>query len=461
MNIIYFGYSWWEEFKLDPYQQSIVDTLMEQGHHVHVIIGNRFAESDGLFGFSASPDLIAEYIQENDIKLAICKNNSGNYSEIRNRVEIPFVSWASDEFNHIFRPDGGGPAGLSKFFGDNMYFLTTSSDCDRFYRRTFPEHQDRIHFISHCTSPQKFREAIRPQTIDVSFVGSSLDMGHIYRLLLHYSRPTSEAGQVYRAILEAVESLKVDYSHDFEGTLDRLNLRPVLELHGLSVSRFKVLCSNVTSNNERFQFLSALREFNLAIFGNQAWIDSLSFTTNLCQAYRPWNPVENFADLVEVYQSSKISISIPQLQVGAAIQYRVIDIMASNALLFTKYSDDSDLYRIFGDDCPVPMYKSAAHLRELCEYYLKNELERKALVVRCQELVRTKFSFEYRLSEIFKMVGLPFELATAGKVIKPDINIFYKKTPLWLRYLIKASHILPPGFRNRLKLLIKQKLKRE
>ena len=455
MNILFFAYSWWSEFKLDPYQQSILDTLVTRGHRVHVVIGNRYAVRDGVFGFSGCPLEFAKYIRENDIRLVLCKNNAGNFSEIRNRVNVPFVSWASDEFSHIFRPDGDGPEGMAKFFGERMDFLTTSSNCDKFYRRAFPEYADRIHFVAHCTSPEKFRRKKLPQSIDVSFIGSSLDMNYVYRLLMEYARTDDKSGAIYRAILEAIESLRRDYHHDFDLTLDRLQLRPVLEKHNLTPSRFKMLCTNVTSNNERFQLLAALENFETAIFGNQSWIDSLNYTTALCREYRPWHPVRNFDDLVEVYQSSKISISIPQHQVGASIQYRVIDIMASDALLLTKYSEDSDLLRIFGPECPVPMYRSPEHLRQLCEHYLTHESERLALVERCQQLVATEFSFEYRLRKIFEMVSLPFDTAGPGAVIKPDFERFFTLKIRIIRTLKSIAQFIPFPVRHRLRAVLR------
>lgn len=91
--------------------------------------------------------------------------------------------------------------------------------------------------------------------------------------------------------------------------------------------------------------------------------------------------------MLKDYQSSLITIDTPNIQNRKAVGGRVIEAKASNAFLITKYQEDSDLYRIFGKDCPVLTYRDIPHLHELCKYYLDHPDERIEIVARCNSLV--------------------------------------------------------------------------
>jgi hypothetical protein len=108
-----------------------------------------------------------------------------------------------------------------------------------------------------------------------------------------------------------------------------------------------------------------------------------------------------------------------QLQGGASLPYRVIDILASDALLITNYHPESDAFAIFGKDCPIVMYKNLDELACLCEYYLSHEDERRSLVARCNELVKSGFDFRDRCKDVLALCGM----ASASEEINPGSNL--------------------------------------
>ena len=131
------------------------------------------------------------------------------------------------------------------------------------------------------------------------------------------------------------------------------------------------------------------------------------------------------ADLRRVYNASKISINLPQAHLtNDAVQYRVIDVMASNALMITKYSKTTDLYRVFGEDCPIPTYNDLAELEALCVHFLKNEAERRELVARCNGLVAKGFSFSERAEDLLRIAGLAPLAHGRGHLRKIDLRLF-------------------------------------
>ncbi len=408
MKVLYFGFSWTKDQKLDSYQQSIVDTLASAGHEVHCLRGNRFLKNGSFLNtFLGDTDKIASYIKRHGIELVLCKNNSGNSKALRDKVDCPFVIWSSDEVSHLFKPNASPDDELYEFIDERCLLFVTTSECENLYKKMFPALTERIYFVPHCTNPDVYKKKLAKNEFDISFVGSSLDFSSVYRSILKYSVDCDEKN--YNKLITAIATIEKNYNHDFKATIAKLDLEPMLEDLHLSADQFKMHVSNMISNNARFQALAALGEFNTAIFGNVGWVDAASFTTAILRQFKPWRKIRTFEKLCEVYQSSKVSISIPQHQVGGAIQYRVLDIMASDSLLITKRFDNSDLRRIFGDSCPVPTYSSVEELRDLCRHYLAHEEERLDLVRRCQELITEKFTFEFRLREMFKTAGLNFD----------------------------------------------------
>ena len=133
---------------------------------------------------------------------------------------------------------------------------------------------------------------------------------------------------------------------------------------------------------------------------------------------------------------------MPQLQSGAALPYRVIDILASDALLITNYHPQSDAFTIFGKDCPIVMYKNMDELSKLCEYYLAHEDERRELVVKCNDMVRHGFDFRNRCEDILDLCGLPSEREelSPGNIyyVNSDEFVFWdSKIKVRLRMMVK------------------------
>ena len=137
--------------------------------------------------------------------------------------------------------------------------------------------------------------------------------------------------------------------------------------------------------------------------------------------------IKTHSQLVDVYQSSLISVNIPQIQTGPALPYRVFDILASDSLLITKYHSESDAFSLFGKDCPIPMYRDMDHLRELCAFYLSNDEARRELVAKCNGLVAKGYSFDERVLSLAKLTGVTVSPTNVpGQVLFVDYTRFDK-----------------------------------
>lgn len=107
----------------------------------------------------------------------------------------------------------------------------------------------------------------------------------------------------------------------------------------------------------------------------------------------------------DIYNSSRINISIshPQCK-GYSFPWRIYDIMASNGLLISSYSELLKNYT--KDFVDIPMYKSPYEARELCQYALKNPSY-------CQEIIEKSNLFiekHGRWKENFKILQDKFKI---------------------------------------------------
>ena len=104
--------------------------------------------------------------------------------------------------------------------------------------------------------------------------------------------------------------------------------------------------------------------------------------------------------------------------------------MSSRSLLINKANKNSDLYRFFGTDCPVPTYDTLEEMERLCRHFLTHEDERRALVAACNGLVTEDFSFRQQCLTLLSICGIQPSLSgTAkeriqGKIEYIDTNLF-------------------------------------
>jgi hypothetical protein len=189
---------------------------------------------------------------------------------------------------------------------------------------------------------------------------------------------------------------------------------------------FQTQMQNILTNRDRVEVVERLAPHGLALFGNAGWQKLLTYNGAVLAALRPGPPPASHAELKRIYDASRISINLPQAHTATgAVQYRVIDVMASNALMITRRDAKSDLYRVFGADCPVPTYTSLEELEQLCVRYLGYELDRRALVRQCNALLADGFDFDDRARQLLNIAGLePPASPRPGSQRRVDLSLF-------------------------------------
>lgn len=160
------------------------------------------------------------------------------------------------------------------------------------------------------------------------------------------------------------------------------------------------------SGEKRLKILNAVVEFGLDLYGSKNWGEEYFYNIDLNMAYID-KCVYSVKHNQEIYNASRIGISMSHLQATSGFPWRVMDIMASNACLVSDYH--SDFAKLFAH-IPIPVYESEAEAHEICKRLLKDEGRRRDIVLQCQEIVNEKYRFKYLLLKLEQYSGVTMHI---------------------------------------------------
>ena len=400
MKVAVFGYAWNRKFQPDAYMTETIAAFTALGLDVDLILGNQITKEYGIYGLNALPlGDIAAWIGAQRYDLALSFNNSMLLPEVLAALDAPVLTMIVDEPEHLF---AYRPGGLYDVFAHDIQIIALSSELEERITAAVARVGPRLHFLPPATqveAPVTPASASYPISWVASLVGD---------LNLHQYLDFVAEQPAYRELTQLSLTLAAR-----DGDLRELRAAqgsPALDLVATlpwPFDYFEMQIQNILTNRRRLEVVERLGPHGLALFGNAEWRRLLSSSAAVFEALRPGEPVSGHAQLRGIYDASQLAINVPQAHVSPrAIQYRVLDIMASKALLITQAHPRSDLYRIFGQDCPVPTYRDLDELERLCLHFLSREEERLALVAACNARVRTGFSFGDRARDLLRIAGL-------------------------------------------------------
>jgi hypothetical protein len=413
------AYAWNPNGTLDAYISSFLETFLNLGIDVDVFLANRITQDLGIYGVGKNYDIkkFGDLAHSRKYDLALSFNNALLYSELKSQVSFPIITWIVDDFPHIFQHEGTEK--IYEPFQACSTIIVSSTDTESRARKILPELGERIRFIP--TATQVATDLLtRPhfeKKHNITLVASYLETAPATHLI----RDSIEKEGLYDAILTCLERLEIDYKTDFDSLTKTLGLEAFLKEKNWPPTLLKNHLTNLLSNRERVEISARLQKLGLHVFGNSAWIEALSLRPEIGRVFQAGTKVSKHQELMDLYNSSKICINIPQIQGGPALPYRVMDILASDSLLITKYHPQSDAYHLFGPDCPIVTYKSQEELENLCAYYMAHDEERQKRVRSCNQLVAKGFSFRERALDLIALhlpelaLKLGTEKLTKGK----------------------------------------------
>ena len=384
-----------------------------------------------------SEDGFINLINEVAPKLILQMNNGALKSSLKLKIKIPVVNIIVDEASHLFVPE----APLEEKIIDQYTQLVIgdSKTYNYFIKKINPSLKEHVHLIpsaggGECNVTSEFKH-------NISFIGSFLNTDQAKRM---FFKAIMYDDDTLSRLLLASTHLAENYEHDFKQTIDELNLMPFLDSQRMDIKKLKHTLSIYISASIRIDTLNRVAPLGLSLFGNEEWGKAKSSDQGFINCYQSNEKITTRKQLMEIYNTSKISINAPQVQASSGLAYRVYDVLKSKSLLIIPFNENSDAFNYFGKDCPIPMYKDLDHLYELCEYYLSHEKERKELVVRCNDLVKNGFSFTERAQDYLRIANVAVDNNNSkGEEFKINLkNILIKKITLntsHLKFFIKYT----------------------
>jgi hypothetical protein len=407
MKAVAFFYDWSGKQKLDPYFSQVATAFAELGISLEVILANELLHPAGgqeTTNPLVDPAKLNAWVKQQKPDFIFSVNNAGMTAQLAAATTVPIITWLVDDLPHLFFHDGFGNA--ERHFQKQERIFCYSSTLSEQIRRIFPHASNRIYWISHGTNLAGQILPDEPSVYPISFVGSCFPIENLVDLL-SIARKNGAASEV----LEHLKLIDRDYVAGSATITTSQALNDSLKTAGFSSFDYHRFLANTITTQNRTEGLRHIAHLGLYLWGSSLWLNTLNSTNIIANSFQFDNPITTPNQLNNIYNASRISINIPNIQNCAGLAARILDVMASSSLLITEYHPDSDLFKLFGPDCPVPMYRSFDHLRELCAYYLEHEAERQHLVRACNRLVDGRFLLRNRLKAMLEAAGITLPTA--------------------------------------------------
>lgn len=403
MKALGFFYDWSGRRTLDPYFRQVAHAFSELGIALDVVLADELRHPHGgqeTIHPSFDQEKLVAWVQERAPDVIFSVNNAGLSARLLAATSMPVITWLVDDLPHLFFHDGFGDL-ADRFAGRERIFCYSSTLVGQM-AAAFPHARNRIGWMPHGTNltPDSFTP-YGGSSFPIGFVGSCLPVSPLVRML-GIAREHGAAMEV----LGHLAAMRADYVAGSAAITPSPALARSLAAAQLTVLDYHRLLGDALTTQSRAQGLTAVAGLGLRLWGNAAWLDTLICTPEIAGCFQFDSAVTTPDQLNEVYARSRITVNIPNVQNCAGLAVRVLDAMASPSLLITEHHPDSDLFRLFGPDCPVPTYRSFAHLRELCAYYLNHEDERLATVRACNRLIDDRFALSRRVRAMLEEAGL-------------------------------------------------------
>lgn len=401
-RVVAFFHTYMPDGKLDTFMEGLAAGFLSCGVELHVIKANDLVLSLGANAYSSCIDekKLLEHVHALEPDFVFSTNRAGIGRMLIDDPRCPIVTWLVD--NTPFMHHGGTAANL---YGPHDYVFTAATNNVRLIERDYPNLQKgRVLYLPFATSPEEFNNAkSEKKDIPISFVGT-----YFYsNLLTKVCAKLKGDRKSYAALMDLIAVFETSYEAEAEAEAEKRSLVPTLRDLGLSPLEFKNIVSNAVSLNYRLKVLDAVADLGLKLYGTDNWIEVYQSSLPTLRAFQIHDAINTREKLVNIYQRSKIAINVSHQQAIGGLPYRIYDLMASSAMLLADEESRTDLEHLFGKDCPVPLYRSPEHARELAAYYLAHEDERVKIVGRCNELVAKGFRFSDRVRTMFATIGKP------------------------------------------------------
>ena len=325
MKIAFFGYAWNKALQPDAYMSETITALAGTGADVDVYLGSQLTKEYGIYGLNAAmqPGRIGAFIAAQGYDAAVSFNNSMLIPEVLAAMPGRIVTVIVDEPEHLFDYHRTGPWPV---FASDVEIVAMSSRLEQRLIEAVPGVRQRLRFMLPATNVVA---GPRPEPfLPISWVASYVGDANLDQ----YMQLVAESPDVRTLTLRCLQIIERD--GDLRSIRDTATPEAAL-IAALpwSFDFFQTQMQNVLTNRARLAVVERLAKHGLALFGNAGWRKLLTHDGAVLQALQSGPAPGSHADLTRIYNASRISINAPQAHTAVgAVQYRMIDVMASGAL---------------------------------------------------------------------------------------------------------------------------------
>ena len=113
--------------------------------------------------------------------------------------------------------------------------------------------------------------------------------------------------------------------------------------------------------------------------------------------------VDYYTEMPKVFRCSDININTTLRSIRSGIPLRVLDVIASGGFVLTNAQPEMDIF--FKDGESIATFQSLDEMNEKIDYYLSHDEERRKIITNGYEVIKNKFDYKVRLSEIFVQIS--------------------------------------------------------
>ena len=149
----------------------------------------------------------------------------------------------------------------------------------------------------------------------------------------------------------------------------------------------------------RVRYIESLADYkSLGIYGPVDWLRLLSSPLQHC--YK--GSIGSVKDLSQLYQTSKVNLSINSLQGNSFINQRMFEVPSAGGFLLTEYVPG--LENLFERNREIAWFSRINEMKEQLHLALKSDEERISSIERMQKKLLAEHTFRIRAEELLEMM---------------------------------------------------------
>lgn len=367
---------------MPAFYESFIKGLCQYGNSVFLAFHRSFGVD-----FGDIPDTEKRKIKEFNPDICIIFNNA--YYDLSKVVDCPIVIIESDSLYISNRR-------AIKENPSRYYYVAVQSSSIKTVKEGFGLPESNIFFVPLFTEVQADENI--SQTMNISFIGSQFNVNHRVCYGNMIANLSDSDKEKYRQCMQEIRENPFVTKTQL---VEKYKLQGTPLVHDINVPETVMMLSG----ERRLRVLSEVVDLGLVLYGTENWEKDYCYDSRINMAYVN-KRVYSLQHNQDIYNASKIGISVSHLQARSGFPWRTMDIMASNACLVTDYhSDMEELFR----GVNLPVYKDVYEAREICKRLLEQEDERKAIVKECQKIINSKYRFFNFLVSLEQCVGVKMQ----------------------------------------------------